>query len=251
MKTKINILLINILIINILLFFSCKNKSDDGNFRYSKSKIWKHGVYSKYDAAKYEDVFEGMEVDIVYSKEKDDLFIGRVEEDANKNEYFDDWLAMLKTPKKSRYWIDFKNLSNENCVYAIASLNRLVDKYGIKNNVMVESQDIEALKYAKQYGYHVILWVDNLYYWREPHTHNDSVSICRTISNKINKLHPDAISSEFTAYPMICDSFPEENIHFWDTPKDFTKENIEHTKMLCREKNVKVVLVDYPQPIDY
>ena len=117
--------------------------------------------------------------------------------------------------------------------------------------VMVESQDIEALKYAKQYGYHVILWVDNLYYWREPHTHNDSVSICRTISNKINKLHPDAISSEFTAYPMICDSFPEENIHFWDTPKDFTKENIEHTKMLCREKNVKVVLVDYPQPIDY
>lgn len=248
---KRNNIIIIALIFNILSLFSCQNKADNGNFSYPKSKVWKHGVYSKYDAAKYENVFDGLEVDIVYSSEKNDLFIGRTDEDASKNNTFDEWLAMLKHPEKLKYWIDFKNLSNENCVKAIANLNRLVDKYGIKNNVMVESQDIEALKYAKKSGFHVILWVDNLYYWREPHTHNDSVSICRTISNKINELHPDAISSEFTAYPMICDSFPEENIHLWDTPKDFTKENIEHTKMLCREKNVKVVLVDYPQPIDY
>ena len=116
---------------------------------------------------------------------------------------------------------------------------------------MIESQDVEALKYAKNSGFFVILWVDNLHYWREPHSHHDSVSICHTIRYKINKLHPDAISSEFTAYPMLCDSFPEENIHFWDTPRDFTEENIRHTQMLCREKSVKVVLVDYPQPIDY
>lgn len=221
------------------------------SFNYPESKIWKHGVYSKYDAAKYENVFDGMEVDIVYSTEKDDLFIGREESDADKNESFDAWLAMLENPAKPRLWIDFKNLSKENCTQAIASLNRLIDKYGIKNNVMVESQDVEALKYAKNSGFYVILWVDNLHYWREPHSHHDSVSICHTIRYKINKLHPDAISSEFTAYPMLCDSFPNENIHFWDTPKDFNEENIRHTQMLCREKSVKVVLVDYPQPIDY
>ena len=158
---------------------------------------------------------------------------------------------MLENPAKPRLWIDFKNLSKENCTQAIASLNRLINKYGIKNNVMVESQDVEALKYAKNSGFYVILWVDNLHYWREPHSHHDSVSICRTIRNKINMLHPNAISSEFTAYPMLCDSFSEENIHFWDTPKDFTEENIRHTQMLCHEKSVKVVLVDYPQPIDY
>lgn len=228
-----------------------KQEKEQAEFSYPSSKIWKHGVYSKFDAAKYEYVFDGLEVDIVFSTEKDNLFIGRVEEDANKNESFDDWLAMLENPAKLKYWIDFKNLSAVNCEKALASLDKLASKYGIKNNMMVESQDVEALKYAKISGFYVILWVDNLHYWRGPHTKNDSISICKIIRNKINKLHPDAISSEFTAYPMLCDSFPEENIHFWDTPKDFTEENIQHTQMMCREKSVKVVLVDYPQPIAY
>ena len=27
-------------------------------------------------------------------------------------------------------------------------------------------------------------------------------------------------------FPLLCDSFPEQNIHFWDTPKDYTPENV-------------------------
>lgn len=248
---KNQIIISIILIFNIISLMSCDNQHDNRAFLYPKSKIWKHGVYSKYDAAKYEKIFDGMEVDIVYSSEKDGLFVGRVENDASKNKSFDDWLAMLEKPAKLNYWIDFKNLSADNCDKAIASLNKLASKYGIKNKMMVESQDVEALQYAKKEGFHVILWVDNLHYWRAPHTRQDSVNICKTIRKKINKLHPDAISSEFTAYPMLCDSFPEQNIHFWDTPKDFSEENVKHTQMLCREKNVKVVLVDYPEPINY
>lgn len=220
-------------------------------FHYPKSKTWKHGVYSRSDASKYEDIFEGLEVDVVYSSEKDNVFIGRVEDDADKDKSFDNWLSILKNPSKLKYWIDFKNLSADNCAQALACLDKLASKYGIKNNMMVENQDVDALQHAKESGFHVILWVDNLHYWRKPHSHNDSVSICRTIRNKIDKLNPDAISCEFTAYPMLCDSFPEQNIHFWDTPKDFTEENIKHTQMLCREKSVRVVLVDYPHPIDY
>lgn len=235
----------------ILSLASCQRRAYDTEFQYPKSKIWKHGVYSKYDAAKYENVFDGLEVDIVYSSKKDNLFIGRVEDDANKGVLFDDWLAVLNNPSKLKYWIDFKNLSKDNCDNAIACLDKIVVKYLIKNNVFVENQDIDALQHAKNQGFHVILWVDNLHYWKSPHTKNDSISICKTIRNKINSLHPDAISCEFTAYPMLCDSFPEQNIHFWDTPKDFTDENVRHTQKLCRNKSVKVVLVDYPQPIDY
>ncbi len=250
MKTNSILLLTTALILNVLSLASCKNEKDDGTFSYTKSKIWRHGVYSKYDAAKYEDVFEGMEVDIVYSTEKDDLFIGRIEADANNNNTFDEWIAMLKHPIKLRFWVDFKNLSGDNCHKAIAKLDKLASKYGIKNNIMVESQDIAALQHTKKQGFHVILWVDNLHYWTH-HTKEDSISICKSIRKKINSLHPDAISCEFTAYPMLCDSFPEQNIHFWDTPKDFTEENIKHTRMLCSEKSVRVVLVDYPQPIEY
>ena len=68
------------------------------------------------------------------------------------------------------------------------------------------------------------------------------------IRKQIDVLHPDAISCEYTMFPLLCDSFPEQNVHFWDTPKDYTPENVEFTKKICDRPNVKVVLVDYPTP---
>ena len=38
--------------------------------------------------------------------------------------------------------------------------------------------------------------------------------------------------------------------YIWDTPKKYTPENVEFTKKLCENESVKVVLVDYPNPID-
>ena len=66
------------------------------------------------------------------------------------------------------------------------------------------------------------------------------------IRSQIEELQPDAISCEYSMYPFLCDSFPEQNIHFWDTPKEFTPENVKFTKELCGNRSVKVVLVDYP-----
>lgn len=235
--------------IEIEIVGTCSDTIDKG-FEYPESKIWKHGVYSKHDAAKYENVFDGLEVDLIYSSAKDDIFIGRVESDADKNALFTDWLSMLKNPRKMSLWIDFKNLSTDNDSAALIRLNDIVGKYNIKDKVMVESQDVKALLKAKKEGFYVILWVDNLHYWRH-HTTEDSISICKTIRHKINILQPDAISCEFTMYPLLCDTFPEQNIHFWDTPKDYTEENVKFTQKLCREKSVKVVLVDYPNDIDY
>jgi len=239
---------IKIILLSLILGFlgfSCQNNK----FKYPKSKVWKHGVYSKYDAAKYEKIFDGMEVDLIYSSEKNDIYIGRIEDDANKNDSFDEWLAMLENPSKLRYWIDFKNLSAENCAKAIPILDSITSKYNIKKNVMVESQEIEPLQYARNAGFYVMLWVDDLY-WRR-HEREDSIEVCRSIRNKINILNPDAISGSYRMYPILCDTFPKQNIHYWDTPKKYSEENAKFTKELCRNKSVKIVLVDYDKPIDY
>ena len=50
-----------------LLFASCNNYN---SFDYPKTKTWKHGVYSKEDARKYEKVFDGLEVDVIFSIKK-------------------------------------------------------------------------------------------------------------------------------------------------------------------------------------
>lgn len=233
-----------------ILFVSCDKKNNiifKHSCNYPDSKIWKHGVYSKYDAQNYEGVFDGLEVDVIYSPEKDNIYVGRVVADTSKRQTLDEWLSMLKEPNKTYYWIDFKNLSKQNAEQSIKILDDLNMKYGFKENAFVESQDLDALKIAKQYDFLTILWVDNIHYWRRQ-TRQDTISVVKTIRNKINKLQPDAISCEFTMYPLLCDSFPEQNIHFWDTPKDFTPENVEFTKRLCGNESVKVVLVDYPTP---
>lgn len=248
-----NNVILSILIFSIIALTSClsTSKENKNSFSYPKSKIWKHGVYSEYEAEKFSKTFDGLEVDLIYSEKHNDIFIGRQEDDAEKGHTFDIWLSMIKEPNNTCYWIDFKNLTTSNAEAALQRLDEILNIHNAdKQNFMIENQDVSTLKIVKRFDYATILWVDNLYYWNNK-TKQDSASICKIIRNKINELQPDAISSEFTAYPMLCDSFPEQNVHFWDTPKAFNEENMKHTQMLCRRDNVKVVLVDYSEPIDY
>ena len=243
----------SLLLLAVLSISSCVSSSgkDNETFSYPNSKIWKHGVYSEYEAEKYAEVFDGLEVDLVYSKKHNNIFIGRQEDEAEKGHTFDTWISMIKKPNETHYWIDFKNLSTENVEAAMQCLDNILNLHKVsKQNFMIENQDVKTLKVVKDFKYATILWVDNIFYWNSK-TKADSISVCNIIRNKINALHPDAISSEFTAYPMLCDSFPEQNIHFWDTPKELNEENAAHTRMLCRNKSVKVVLVDYQEAIDY
>ena len=227
-----------------IVFVSCDRKKQ---YNYPESKIWKHGVYSKYDAQKLEDIFDGLEVDVIYSPEKNDIYVGRVVADTSKNLPLDEWLSALKEPENMCYWVDFKNLSKDNAKKVFKVMDQLVKKYNIKDKVFIESPDINALRIAKNKKYHTMLWVENLYYW-ENRDLEDTIYVMNQIRSQIKKLQPDAISCMYTMFPILCDSFPDQNIHFWDTPKKYNQENVEFTKKLCKEESVKVILVDYPTP---
>ena len=138
-------IILSIFVISLLI--SC-----DKSFKYPDSKTWKHGVYSKNEARSFEGVFDGLEVDVVYSPEKNDIYVGRVVADTSENLPLDEWLSVLKEPAKMSYWIDFKNLSADNAEKALAAFDKLVKKYNIEDRFFVESQDIKALKFAKKKG---------------------------------------------------------------------------------------------------
>ena len=55
--------------------FSCNPISEVDEFNYPDSKIWKHRANVTEELKQIEDVFDGVEVDIIYSAEKDDIFI--------------------------------------------------------------------------------------------------------------------------------------------------------------------------------
>lgn len=93
------------ILLSIIVFtlFSCENKNyvNSKKYDYPDSKVWKHGVYSKYEARDLEGIFDGLEVDVIYSPEKDDIYVGRTVDDTSKNQTLDDWMSILKEPEKN------------------------------------------------------------------------------------------------------------------------------------------------------
>lgn len=237
-----------ILIVSTL--FSCNPISEVDEFNYPDSKIWKHRANVTEELKQIEDIFDGVEVDIIYSAEKDDIYVAHGYEDTINNIFLDEWLSVLKNPSKMCYWIDFKNLTVHNASKALNKLGSIVDKYDIRDKVFIESWSTEALRKAKKNGFFVMLWVDAISNLDNP-TLDDTIYTINKIRSNIESLEPNAISCVYTMFPILCDSFPEQNIHFWDTPKEFTPQNVEFTKKICRNESVKIVLVDYPKPISY
>jgi hypothetical protein len=80
-------------------------------------------------------------VDVIYSPEKNDIYVGRVVADTSKKQTLDNWLAILKKPERMSYWIDFKNLSADNAMLAFDVLDSIVEKYNIEHKFFVESKD--------------------------------------------------------------------------------------------------------------
>lgn len=238
-----------ILTIIFALFSSCA-EDNTTKYNYPDSKIWKHRVNSMDELRQTEKSFDGVEVDIIYSSKKNDIYVAHGYEDTVNKLFFDEYLSALEKPEKMYYWIDFKNLNKNNAPKALEIFGSIVDKYNIRDKVIIESNSTGALKIAKENNFHVMLWVEAISYRKNP-TFDDTLSVIKKIRSKIELVEPDAISCVYTMFPILCDSFPNQNIHFWDTQKKFTPDNVEHTKNLCRSKNVKIVLVDYPEPIDY
>ena len=93
-----------IIFVLILSFVSCeKSQPKKKTFNYPESKVWKHGVYSKHTAKELEGVFDGLEVDVIYSPEIDNIFIGRSIKDTVHKFYLDSWFAYLDEPSKMAF----------------------------------------------------------------------------------------------------------------------------------------------------
>ncbi|MDR2009181.1 MAG: hypothetical protein LBQ22_01705 [Bacteroidales bacterium] len=240
--------IISFLVIVLLLLSACNNKENTiTSFKYPKSKIWAHNANDTLVAQTKEDLFNGLEIDLVYSEYQDLLFVGHDLWDTIKDITFDKWLSSLKKTENKCYWLDVKNINIENAEKITTHILDATEKFKIKNKVIIESPDHNALQNVKNAGLAVLLWVDNFSSWEN----KDTVLWKKIVTDKINILKPDAISCFYHMYPLLSDSFPEMNVHYWNTPIYEINSNIELTKELCRVPNVKVVLVDYDEPIKY
>lgn len=227
---------------SIILIASCERNE---KFEYPTSKYWAHCVSNVDLGRKTAPLFEGLEVDMNYCEYQDKIFMGHDLRDTINGLTFEMWLDSLPQPITNRLWLDFKNLTTENATRVVEIILAATRRHGITDLIMVEQEDVEALQIVKDSGIHVILWVDNPYW--SGHSEEEWEEATR---QQIKMLHPDALSGDYHIFPLLPNTFPNENIHIWDTPRDYNDTNVAHSQMIASHPSVKVVLVDYPIPPD-
>lgn len=230
--------LIYITLLSSLIFFSCEK---------NKSKIWAHRVNDITSLHEKQKKFQGLEIDLIYSPQNNELFVGHDFEDSSKQLTFHTWLKNLDSPTRKNVWIDIKDvfLNKENANAIAQRILQETTFYKMNKNFFVECRDAEALQILKSYNIPICLWLDDI---------ADTANITSWFNyqkQKIEKISPQAISCEYKIVNFVARMFPDLSIYTWHTPMNYTQENILQTKKIANIPNVKIVLVDYPVCITY
>jgi len=220
-------------------------EASTSTFQYPESKIWSHGANDISLARTAEAKFDGIELDLNYSEYQDRLYVGHELYDTARGLTIGTWFDSLYHPDSNCYWLDVKNLTPQNASGISHQILQAARRHNIIQRVMVESQDPQALKIVKDSGLHVILWVDNIW-WSGRSEEIWFENTCK----QVEELHPDALSGDYHNFPRLPDAFPNQNIHIWDTPREYNDTNVAHSQMIASHPSVKVVLVDYPDPFE-
>jgi hypothetical protein len=239
----------------IFLFFASCNFSEKetinrrtSEFVFPQKKLWAHRVGSFEEVEKKHQFFDGLEVDLRYTNILKNFYVAHNETDTLNQILFEDWIQHIPNPTKNWYWIDLKNLYQNDAKEIALLLVNILNKYGILHKTICESKNVEDLAVLKKNGLAVSYWIEPDFFFR-------SIIGKWIWKRKINKniafLNPDAISASYSNLPKFSSDFSNENILFWNTPIVDTIENFEITRKLCNIANVKVVLVDYDAPISY
>ena len=238
----------------IFLVISCKppeNESSNfktNDFSFSSNKIWAHRVNTFEEAEKKHSLFDGMEIDLIYSSFINNLYVAHDDSDTLRNILLEEWLKHIPNPEKNWYWLDMKNLNKKNAEAIAALLVDLLDRYGIQNKTICESKNLKALAVLKNNNIAVSYWVTYDATFRK---FTGNTLWKKRIERKIARLNPNALSCFARMHPLLDASFPNKNILYWHFSNEKTTDNDEIIRKLCRSPNVKVVLIDYDEPISY
>ena len=153
-KNKILSFLI-VLIFSIISFFVIILFQNEALIKLYPSKLWGHRTNNKVLLNKAINRFSGTEFDVIF---KSDLNVYDVNHppDPSINLSLYEYFKSVKENNTFNYWIDFKNLSNENYINALKRLDFITETLEInKSNIIIESTNAKLLVFFMNKGYKV------------------------------------------------------------------------------------------------
>ena len=120
-------------------------------------KIWLHRCNSMEKLYEKHMIYPNIEVDLVFRESRK----FDVTHDADTTFYLGlaSYFSYMRK-KKGKMWLDIKNLTPENRIMALSSLDRLVESFQIeKDRLIIEGQSWKALEVFTQSGYYTSFYV--------------------------------------------------------------------------------------------
>lgn len=205
-------------------------------------KIWVHRVNSIKRLKEIQDKFKGMELDVVFNKSKN--YFDVVHPPAKSiGLSLETFFKEVNSIQNHYFWLDFKNLSDKNRKESLSKLNKLVEKFKIKNNIIVESVNPISLNDFSSDGFITSYYLPNLYNKAEA----GLIRSLDLISNNIEQSYVTAISQDIKSYGALNKFFPNSNKLLWDMSLNW-KEKRDRDRafqLLESDESIKVLLVRY------
>jgi len=203
-------------------------------FYNSQDKLWAHRVLDTNLLVNISEEFNGVELDVFYNLNRN-LF--DVKHHGNDSKITLDKYFHSCEDLKLKFWVDFKNLNQNNVNPSIQLLNNLTNKYNLKSKIIIESKEIELLSKFKEEGFYTSYWLPNYHFLK-------SILNINKIKRNILDYEPSVISMPYSSVKFYSRKFPNYPIHCW-TNNMVTDNDKEKIKKLSEKDNVKVILTDF------
>lgn len=208
------------------------------------SKLWAHRVYHSNEANALLKEFKGVEIDVIYDQTRGVFDIRHDEDDVFYDRPLEKFFSEIEGVNEYYYWLDFKNLNNRTVKEAQKRLNYLLDKFEVRNNVIVESCNPTELGLLSKDSIFTSFW--GPHFKLEELTDSDIEKEVRNLHKVLYENEINAISIHYTMVPFLEKYFSNCNVHIWTNGLTGRSGKIV-IDQLHKKDFIKVILVDYKE----
>lgn len=174
---------------------------------------WVHRVNSIERYKELKNSYNGFEIDIQFNAEQGTLGVGH-DPDPNFSLSLEQLIAAIESPQKCYFWLDIKQLDTLNAPIIHETLLRLADKYGIRQNILVESLHPQALSIFTRSGFYTSYYLPPFHVFKC--SGKEITSYYATVVENLSKSEVDAISGNHMQYLFMEKYFPGYDHLMWN-----------------------------------
>ncbi len=225
-----------VLVVSVFVLLGLVGCSKQEAVDYRGQKYWAHRVNTVDHFQALEKSFDGAELDLVITENCLDIYHPP---DQSKGLCLASYIEqMIKEAPELKLWLDVKNLNEQNVSSFIHQLDAIFDDNGLsKDQVLVESTEINVLTQVRDAGYAVSYYLPHLEHFQ------DKKTVIDNIRNKIENSGIATISTDIVNYKYIENEFPSSPKLLWALGRNLKEEVVEQLEVAEKDSTVQIILI--------